>query len=229
LNEGPNAYAGGDSINLSFSSLNATVVSTDPPNGGSTFFTLPQLPAGGTAVFKVVIKPTAAAAQSGQFDVVAGLVENLVDLDPLNNSSTVHVNVSVPNEPDLSAHWTSTGVKRTGPTTKPAFTITGTLLVTNQGPAASPPTTATFYLSADAVLDAGDTPLKLANGKPVTAKIPAIAAHGTKQLNFTYKLPAGTTSAQLSGKYVIAKLDPANGITEIDEGNNTAAGGPLSP
>ena len=71
----------------------------------------------------------------------------------------------------------------------------------------------TFYLSADWILDAGDTSLN------VTRAIPALVAGGISSGPTTLTIPAGTASGVY---YVIAKVDASNAIAETQEGNNTA-------
>lgn len=84
-----------------------------------------------------------------------------------------------------------------------------------------------FYLSDDAILDAGDTVL---SKKPIASSAIANAAAKGKALKVSGKVPKGVN---VSGKFLIIQvdaIDPKTGtdaVTESDETNNTAAIGPL--
>ena len=91
------------------------------------------------------------------------------------------------------------------------FVVTDTTV--NQGGGGADPSTVAFYLSADWILDAGDTSLN------VTRAIPALASGGTSSAPTTLTIPAGTVSGPY---YVIVKVDSQNALVETQEGNNTA-------
>ena len=73
--------------------------------------------------------------------------------------------------------------------------------------------TVRFYLSADAILDGGDT-LLVERTVRVTNLSPGAA--------LLIKTTA-TVASPSRGKFVIGQIDPANFIAETDEGNNIAA------
>jgi subtilase family serine protease len=91
------------------------------------------------------------------------------------------------------------------------FVVTDTTV--NQGGGGADPSTVVFYLSADWILDAGDTSLNASRA------IPALAAGGTSSAQTTLTIPPGTASGVY---YVIVKVDPQNALVETQEGNNTA-------
>jgi subtilase family serine protease len=92
------------------------------------------------------------------------------------------------------------------------FVVTDTTL--NQGGGDADPSSVTFYLSADWILDAGDSSLN------VSRTIPALQAGATSAAPTTITIPLGTASGVY---YVIARVDPQNGIQETQEANNTAS------
>jgi len=115
--------------------------------------------------------------------------------------------------PDLSGAWT-------GPTEtcQPVLggtkcKITGTLTISNSGELKAPAMYVNLYLSDDGSYDRGDRLLKqMAAG--------SVVAGGSIDLAVTYTLPLNQSA---SGKYVIAVIDPADKIGEVDESNNEAA------
>jgi hypothetical protein len=92
-----------------------------------------------------------------------------------------------------------------------ALTLTDT--TRNQGTAPAPPSTTTFYLSRDFLLDATDVPL---GSRSVSSLATGTSESGTTSVT----LPAGLDP----GTYVIfAKADGPAQLTEIQESNNTRA------
>ena len=81
----------------------------------------------------------------------------------------------------------------------------------NQGGAAAGPSTTAYYLSADAVLDAGDV---LLGGRAVPALAAGTSGAGTLTLTVTASTVPGTY-------YVIGRADAADGVIEALETNNT--------
>ena len=81
----------------------------------------------------------------------------------------------------------------------------------NIGAGAAGPSTTSYYLSANSVLDAGDV---LLGSRAVPALAPGASDSGTASLT----VPAGTASGLY---YVFAKADAGDGVAEISETNNT--------
>jgi subtilisin family serine protease/uncharacterized membrane protein len=90
------------------------------------------------------------------------------------------------------------------------FVVTDTTV--NQGGGDADPSSVAFYLSADWILDPGDTNLNVARA------VPPLESGATSAAPTTITMPAGTAPGVY---YVIAKVDPQNGIQESQEGNNT--------
>jgi len=118
--------------------------------------------------------------------------------------------------PNLNGLWSSVKNK-----CKPKSGVTecklgGKLTVTNNGTVDAAETIARFFLSDDNVLDGGDTQIAESIVKALQA------GKSTKA-----KLKATLSGVDTVGKFVIAVLDAGNAVTECDEGDNTAATGPL--
>ncbi len=99
----------------------------------------------------------------------------------------------------------------------PATAATGAVIqvtdgTRNSGSGPAPATTTAFYLSADAVLDAGDTLLG-------TREVPALPGGTTNTLSTTLTLPAGVAG----NVFLIARADAGNLVAEKNEGNNTSS------
>jgi len=88
---------------------------------------------------------------------------------------------------------------------------------------ANPSAKLNFYLSDDAVFDAGDGPLLKPGKEPTTALLNTLA-QVFKTPNLSFKIPKSTS---LSGKYVIVVIDFDDQVTESNDNNNTAAFGPI--
>jgi subtilase family serine protease len=74
-----------------------------------------------------------------------------------------------------------------------------------------------FYLSGNNTFSPDDTFLKkLSAGK--------LKKGASKKITLSVTLPVGVT---VSGKYVIAVVDPQNAISESDENNNQIVYGPI--
>jgi subtilase family serine protease len=89
--------------------------------------------------------------------------------------------------------------------------ITLTDTTKNYGAGASEPSTTTYYLSANAVLDSGDVVLG-------SRAVPVLAAGASDTGSVTVTIPAGTTAGTY---YVYAKADAGNVVSETSEYNNT--------
>lgn len=97
-------------------------------------------------------------------------------------------------------------------TAAPGEALTVSDVVKNQGGAAAPASTTTFYLSADALLDASDTLL------PGGRAVPTLAPDATSSGTTTLVIPATTP---LGSYYLIARADGEGAVVEALETNNT--------
>jgi subtilisin family serine protease len=95
----------------------------------------------------------------------------------------------------------------------PSAALTVTDAVSNQGNLGADATTLRFYLSTDALLDAGDAAL----GSRV---VPALATGGTSSASTTLTIPASTSAGPY---YLIARADADDEAVETDESNNAKA------
>jgi subtilase family serine protease/subtilisin family serine protease len=91
-------------------------------------------------------------------------------------------------------------------------TISVTDTTRNQGGGPVDPSTTSFYLSANPLLDAGDTWLG-------SRAVPALAAGASSTASTALVIPAGTASGTW---YLIARADTDGAVTESQEANNTA-------
>lgn len=92
------------------------------------------------------------------------------------------------------------------------ITITDT--TRNQGGGSAPPSATRFYLSANAVVDAGDAVLG-------SRAVPALAPGANSAGSTTATIPAGTLPG---GYYVLAQADGDASVAEVNDGNNTTWG-----
>jgi subtilase family serine protease len=92
------------------------------------------------------------------------------------------------------------------------FAVTDTTV--NQGGGDAEASSVAFYLSADWIFDVGDTNLN------VSRALPFLEGGATSAASTTITIPAGTASGVY---YVIARVDPQNGVPETQEGNNIAS------
>ena len=165
---------------------------------------------------------TGTPAAAGTFIGAVSVTSDATDANTADNSASLNVSVQNPppvRKPDLSGVLTGLIVTHKGA----AYTLSGTLTVTNVGLIASPASSARLYLSQDRTLDANDTALSAGN-KPATVKIPALKSGKGKALKISYRIPAGTDPSTFSGKFLIASIDPDNLISELSKANNTPAG-----
>jgi hypothetical protein len=93
----------------------------------------------------------------------------------------------------------------------------GKLIVQNIGTADAPTSFIRYYLSDNAIFDAGYALLKQhATGAVKVGKI--------KKRTLSGQLPVGVSA---SGKFIIAVIDADNTVAECDENNNIIVFGPL--
>jgi subtilase family serine protease len=83
-------------------------------------------------------------------------------------------------------------------------------VVRNDGGASAGPTSTAFYLSADAALDPGDSPLG-------SRSVPGLGHGDTSDATTAVPIPAGTASRTW---FLIAVADDGGVVAEQDEGNN---------
>ncbi len=145
-----------------------------------------------------------------------GQVQGTLD-DPneTNNSATATTTVNAVARPDLTGTWTvqPTQKGKKFKRTRMRYTVKGTFTVQNVGTANSKKTFVTFYLSDDAVLDAGDKQLRRVTVAPLRP------GRGLKKA-VTTVMPVDESAA---GKYLIAVVDSAAKAEENSEANNTVA------
>jgi subtilase family serine protease len=103
----------------------------------------------------------------------------------------------------------------TGPSVAGAGTaITMSVTTTNQGNGQAEPSVTRFYLSANTVLDAGDTPLQ------VEQAVPALPPGASSLASVVIEIPGETSTARY---YVVAHADDDDLLFESSETNNTRA------
>jgi len=95
----------------------------------------------------------------------------------------------------------------------PGQAITVTDTTRNQAGGAAAATVTQYFLSGDAVLDAGDVALGSRN-------VAALAGGASNSASTSVTIPAGTTTGNW---FVIAKADASDAVLEIVETNNTAS------
>lgn len=97
------------------------------------------------------------------------------------------------------------------------------VVVRNAGRKKARGVTATAHLSADGILDEGDT--ILGNIDLATAGAGKLGKNAASEpVPFRFKLPANTS---VTGKYLLVMVDPDDTVDESDETNNVAKFGPL--
>jgi hypothetical protein len=106
--------------------------------------------------------------------------------------------------PDLAGSWSGVAVA--------GGVATGTLTVENQGSDKSKSVPIALYLSDDAVLDGGDTPIV---GK---FKVGGVAPGESRAVAIEAEL-----AGPVGGQYLIAVVDPDKDLEDLDRGDNTAA------
>jgi subtilase family serine protease len=144
----------------------------------------------------------------GTYHVIA-VTDPLGQLVEMDESNNIAVSAAMPitlYRPDLTP--IAVTMPAGGATGRP-LAITSS--VRNLGPASAGPSTVRFYLSSDALLDAGDVLLG-------ARAIGGLGAGATSTAVTSVVIPAGTTP----GSYrIIAVVDALEQQTELDETNNT--------
>ena len=159
-----------------------------------------QLSPGGHTI-KMVVDPTGAVGEFNEGD------NEYVKAITVSGSTS---------GPDLTGELTS--VKQSCRNTQkgPSCRITGSLLIRNIGTQAVSSSSVQFFLS-DHQDHIEGTPIK-------TSSLGKVSAGASKAIRLNISLSGGETA---SGKYLIAVIDPANSVMEINEGNNVIVFGPI--
>lgn len=111
--------------------------------------------------------------------------------------------------PDLTGDWASLATSQRGAVSR----VDAVLDVRNEGTGNSRSAPIALYLSSDAVLDPGDTPLAVHKGTG------AVATGRTKSIRISFTRPGS-----VAGFYLIAVLDPKGRLDDLDRPNNTIVG-----
>jgi subtilase family serine protease len=136
----------------------------------------------------------------------------VVELDDANNTGVSTAQITITDtKPDLVI--TSLTVPATGARGNTVAVTTG---VGNSGPVAAGAFTVTFYLSADAILDGGDTLLA------ETQAVAGLAAAANTSTPTTVTIPI---AMPIGLYFLLAKADSAGVVAELDEANNVGATG----
>jgi len=109
--------------------------------------------------------------------------------------------------PDLVGSWTWT--RKSGPDRRGNYKFSGSLNVSNIGPASANNAVVNVYLSDNSTYEPGDTLIASLSYGTIGTKI-------TKGKSFNL-----TTRKNPTGKYVIGVIDPSNIVIETNESNNT--------
>jgi subtilisin family serine protease/subtilase family serine protease len=148
-----------------------------------------------------------ADAATGVYYLIAKADGDSAVLESLETNNTTLRGFQV--GPDLAVSGVS------GPSRGAAgSSVTVTDTTANQGGGDAGATSVSFYLSADWIFDASDTPLA------ATRAVPALVGGGISTGSTTVTIPAGTASGVY---YIIARVDAPNAIAETQEGNNSGS------
>jgi uncharacterized repeat protein (TIGR01451 family) len=233
-NNGPSATAGVQ-VSTTLPS-GVTFVSASASQGtcsGSATVTckLGTLANGVTAIVTLVVTPTA----TGGLSLTATTSGDESDPTSNNNTATAVTTVSAseptppsptppsPTPPTLSegpdftfiSQDVSQRCKKSGAAQK--CTLKGTFVIQNQGTQKSSSAAVQFYLSDNPTLETRD--LLLASTTTGSLK-----QDKRKKKKLNVKLPVGSNA---SGLFIIAVIDPAQGVAERNEANNSVSVGPI--
>lgn len=168
---------------------------------------VPDLPAGASSAGSTsVIIPSGSAP--GTFYIIAKADADNTSSETQETNNTRSRSISI--GPDLII--SSVSVSSTSVPAGAAVNVTDTVM--NQGADAAAPTITRFYLSKNAILDAGD--VALAPGRAV----PDLASGASNSGMTPLTIPLGTTSGSY---YVLAKADGDSVVGESLETNNVTA------
>jgi subtilase family serine protease len=172
---------------------------------GTDYVTVPSsvtIPAGAASVVVPIVPIDDTTVESNELIVVAVAAGSYRVGSPASATVTL---ISDDLAPDFSI-----SVFTAPDTAAPGQTITVTDTTRNQGGGTGAPSTTSFYLSANSLLDASDPLL-------ATRAVPALGPSATNTANTDLIIPATTTAALY---YVIAKADGPGVLVETSEYNN---------
>jgi len=143
-------------------------------------------------------------------------------VDPFSGAGLIDALAAVtagipPSGSDLTGSWQNLIQSCKASRTTVKCKLKGNFPVQNQGIEKSPASQLRFFLSPDATFDGSDTFLKQVG-------IPSLKVNKVKKAKLKVSLPV---SSSASGQFVIAVIDPDNGVAEISEANNHVVFGPL--
>jgi subtilase family serine protease len=190
------------SVTRFYFSTDATLDASDAMIG---FRNVPSLAANATSAGSTSVTIPASATTGSYYIIAKADADNaVVETVETNNNGQITLKIG----PDLVvASASATG------TFGPGGSITITDTTKNQGGAGSGTSVTQFYLSANSVLDAGDTPLG-------SRAVPALAAGATSAGSTTVTLPADAGTGTF---YILSQADSTNTNAETVETNNVIA------
>jgi subtilase family serine protease len=188
-------------------SVNSTLDGSDVVLGSRV---VPSLSAAQSSSASVSLQ-LPSTASTGTYYLLAR-ADDRAEVTETNETNNVRASGAIKVGPDLTV--TTITVPSLGEAGA-ALTVSDT--VKNQGGGASGPTERAFYLSSNSTLDGADVEL---GRRPV----PALAASASFASTESLTLPA---SLETGSYYILAVVDPANGVVETTESNNLRASGAL--
>jgi subtilase family serine protease len=198
INQG--GAAASPSVTRFYLSGNSILDGNDTPLGGSQ--AVPDLAPGGSHSASTSL--TLPAVPVGTYYIIAKADDDNVVLESRETNNTLARSIVIGG--DLAV--TALTVPATGGAGAP---LTVSDVTTNQGGGSVGPTITRFYLSADSVLDAGDT---LLASRDVGTLDGGAANSGSTAVTIPAATPAGTY-------YIVAKADADGSVVETYETNNT--------
>lgn len=154
----------------------------------------------------------AAAIIAGVYETTGSVTLSQADPRPENNKTSIQTTVAGEGTVELAGRWGQISSQCKTARRGVNCTLRATLSFTNFGLADASSSTIAFYLSDDAKLDASDQLIR---------RMPAgkLRAGQTAQKTVTARF-----NQNVAGKYLIAVLDEANSVKEVNEANNTVVG-----
>lgn len=187
----------------------AVFVSSNPApvsSGGTLRFSLGSLPAGGQTTVQITVHPTAV----GTLTNVVAVSGDQFDSNVGNNTSSLSTAVAAVG-PDLTGSCIHASLVQKGAARNAKYLADSALTIRNIGTVSSGTYTVQFYLSSDRKLNGGDISLG-------TFRLRSLAAGQSQNFRFRTKKPL--PYSELTGKYLIAVLDPQHSVAETDSTNN---------
>jgi subtilase family serine protease len=191
----------GASTTRFYLSGNASVDAGDAVLGSRS---VPALAAGETSTASTTVTIPAGTGPGWYYLLAKADADDVVaELNETNNTTYTYIQIG----PDL----VFAGFYGP-PSAAPGSSITVTDSTRNQGAGSTPASVTRFYLSTNSTVDAGDVYLG-------SRSIAGLAGSETSTGDTVLVIPAGTAAGWY---YLIAKADADNGVTELDETNNTS-------